>query len=93
MTDTHAHLDACEEPADELVVRAREAGVRTIVSVGSGLESCRETLAIAARHEAVFAALGIHPHQAADADADRLAELSELLDADSAVAVGETGLD
>ena len=93
MTDTHAHLDACEEPADELVARAREAGVRTIVSVGSGLESCRETLAIAARHEAVFAALGIHPHQAADADADRLAELRELLDADSAVAVGETGLD
>ena len=93
MTDTHAHLDACEEPADELVARAREAGVRTIVSVGSGLESCRETLAIAARHEAVFAALGIHPHQAADEDADRLAELRELLDADSAVAVGETGLD
>ena len=93
MTDTHAHLDACEEPADELVARAREAGVRTIVSVGSGLESCRETLAIAARHEAVFAALGIHPHQAADEDADRLAELRELLDANSAVAVGETGLD
>ena len=93
MTDTHAHLDACEEPADELVARASEAGVGTIVSVGSGLDSCRETLAIAARHDGVFAALGIHPHQAADEGDDRLAELRELLDDDTAVAVGETGLD
>jgi TatD DNase family protein len=93
VTDTHAHLDACEEPADVVVERAREAGVTRIVSVGSGLESCRETLAIAARHEGVFAALGIHPHQAGDEDADRLAELRELLAEDSAVAVGEMGLD
>jgi len=93
VTDTHAHLDACEEPADELVARASEAGVGTIVSVGSGLDSCRETLAIAARHDGVFAALGIHPHQAADEDDDRLAELREMLDDDTAVAVGETGLD
>ena len=93
MTDTHAHLDACEEPADVLLARAHEAGVTRIVSVGSGLESCRETLAIAARHEGVYAALGIHPHQAADEDAERLSELRELLGGDAAVAVGETGLD
>jgi TatD DNase family protein len=91
--DTHAHLDACEEPADELVARAREAGVGRIVSIGSGLDSCRETLAIAARHEGVFAALGVHPHQAADPDAEQLRELLELLRDDTAVAVGETGLD
>jgi TatD DNase family protein len=93
VTDSHAHLDACEEPADALVARAREAGVERIVSVGSGLESCLETLAIAARHKGVFAALGIHPHQAADEDADQLAKLRELLADDNAVAVGETGLD
>jgi TatD DNase family protein len=93
VTDTHAHLDACEEPADVLVARAREAGVGRIVSVGSGLASCRETLAIAERHDDVFAALGIHPHQAADDDAERLDELRELLADDRAVAVGEAGLD
>jgi TatD DNase family protein len=91
--DTHAHLDACEEPADELVARAGEAGVGRIVSIGSGLDSCRETLAIAASHEGVFAALGVHPHQAADPDAEQLRELRELLRDDTAVAVGETGLD
>jgi TatD DNase family protein len=91
--DTHAHLDACAEPADGVVARAREAGVERIVSVGSGLESCRETLAIARRNDGVFAALGIHPHQAGEPDADRLDELRELLSDPRAVAVGETGLD
>jgi TatD DNase family protein len=91
--DTHAHLDACAEPADDLVARAREAGVERIVSVGTGLESCRETLAIARRHEGVFAALGIHPHQAGDPDATAVNELRELLADPNAVAVGETGLD
>lgn len=93
MIDTHAHLDACEEPADVLVERALEAGVTRIVSVGSGLGSCRETLAIAARHDGVFAILGVHPHQAADDDAGRLDELRELLADARVVAVGETGLD
>ncbi|HSS79954.1 MAG TPA: TatD family hydrolase [Gaiellaceae bacterium] len=93
MTDTHAHLDACAQPADELVARALEAGVDRIVSVGAGLDSCRETLAIAGRHNGVFAALGIHPHQAAEPDATRLDELRELLTDGRAVAVGETGLD
>ena len=93
MIDTHAHLDACADPADELVARAHEAGVDRIVSVGSGIESCRETLAIARRHDGVFAALGVHPHQAAEPDATRLDELVELLADERAVAVGETGLD
>ena len=93
MTDTHAHLDACEEPAEELVSRARAAGVNRIVAVGSGLDSCRETLAIATRESGVWAALGIHPHQAGDPDAERLGELRGLLGDERAVAVGETGLD
>jgi TatD DNase family protein len=91
--DTHAHLDACAEPADDLVARARDSGVERIVSVGSGLESCRETLAIARRHEGVFATLGVHPHQAADPDAAAVEELRELLADPRSVAVGETGLD
>ena len=93
MTDTHAHLDACAEPAEVLVARARAAGVERIVSVGSGLDSCRETLAIAHREAGVWAALGVHPHQAGDPDAERLDDLRALLADERAVAVGETGLD
>jgi len=93
VTDTHAHLDACADPAEVVVARAREAGVDRIVAVGSGLDSCRETLAIAHRDPAVWAALGIHPHQAADPDAEQLGQLRALLTDARAVAVGETGLD
>jgi TatD DNase family protein len=92
MIDTHAHLDACADSPDLVLGRAREAGVERVISVGSGLDSCRATLDIA-RSDGVWAALGIHPHQAADDDATRLDELRELLGDMRAVAVGETGLD
>jgi TatD DNase family protein len=92
LIDTHAHLDALED-ASEAVARARAAGVDRIVAVGSGIESCEATLGIAERHEGVFAALGIHPHQAGGEDAGRVRELCGLLGHDLAVAVGETGLD
>ena len=92
MTDTHAHLDALDDPS-AAVERAREAGVARIVTIGTGLDSCRAALAIADRHEAVYAGLGIDPHQAATAEAGRVDELRELLAHPKAVAVGETGLD
>jgi TatD DNase family protein len=90
--DTHAHLDACEDP-DALLERAREAGVDQVITIGTGIDSCRSALALADSHERVFAAVGIDPHQAAGADADRVDELRALLDHPKAVAVGETGLD
>jgi TatD DNase family protein len=91
--DAHAHLDACEPAAEELIARARAAGVGTVVSVGTGIDSCRETIAIAERYEEVFAILGVHPHQASVADAKRLDELEALLASPRAVALGEIGLD
>jgi TatD DNase family protein len=91
--DTHAHLDGCDEVPADLVARARDAGVERVIAVGSGIDSCRATLAIAERENGVFAALGIHPHQAGGPEAGRLAELAELLRHECAVAVGETGLD
>jgi TatD DNase family protein len=94
VTDTHAHLDACEEPAAALVERARAAGVDRIVTIGTGIESCRAALRIAeASDGVVVAALGIDPHRAGSPDAQRLDELRELLAHPLAVAVGETGLD
>jgi TatD DNase family protein len=93
--DTHAHLDACEAAPEELLARAREAGVERVITVGSGIKSCRAALAIAQKETGVFAALGIHPHQAGGPEAtpEALAELGGLLADERAVAVGETGLD
>jgi TatD DNase family protein len=91
--DTHAHLDAGDDDPAEVLRRARAAGVTRVIAVGSGIESCRVALDIAEREAGVYAALGIHPHQAGDEEAKRLDELRELLSRPRAVAVGETGLD
>jgi TatD DNase family protein len=93
VTDSHAHLDACDEPAATLVERAHAAGVTRIVTIGTGIESCRRALDIADANDGVFAALGIDPHQASSPEAGRVDELRELLAHEKAVAVGETGLD
>lgn len=92
MTDAHAHLDALDGPG-AAVERARAAGIERIVTVGTGIDSCRRALALAREHRGVAAALGIDPHQAATSEAGRLDELRMLLQEPEAVAVGETGLD
>jgi TatD DNase family protein len=89
--DTHAHLDALEEPAAALD-RARGLGVARVITIGTGINSCRRALDLTAQ-EGVYAALGIDPHQAATGEAARVPELRALLDHPKAVAVGEAGLD
>ena len=89
MIDTHAHLDALEDPAGA-ISRARAAGVDRIVAIGSGLASTRATLAIVEQSEGVSLAAGVHPHQAADGES--VDELAALV-ARAAVAIGEIGLD
>ena len=91
MIDTHAHLDALEEP-EAALARARTAGVERVITIGTGIDSCRRALALTDA-EGVFAALGIDPHQAATPEAARVEELRTLLEHPCAVAVGEAGLD
>ena len=92
MIDTHAHLDALED-ADGALARAREAGVNRVITIGTGIESCRRALELTV-HDGVYAALGIDPHQAGTPEAERLHELDELLGVSpDVVAVGEAGLD
>jgi TatD DNase family protein len=87
--DTHAHLHACADPPEELVARAREAGVDRILEIGAWPESWAQVVAFCATVDGVFPILGIHPHKAGEADASQLGRLGEL----DPVAVGETGLD
>ncbi len=78
LIDTHAHLDACADRPSALLRRARDAGVDRVVTVGTGIESSREAVALADRHDEVFAVVGIDPHQAGGSEADRIDELREL---------------
>jgi TatD DNase family protein len=92
MIDTHAHLDAFED-AGAVLDRAWSAGVTRVITVGTSIESCRASLALCDEQEGVFAALGLHPHEAGAVGERDVGELRELLSHPKAVAVGETGLD
>jgi len=93
--DTHAHLHFPDFDADReaMLARAREAGVRRMLTIGTEPESSRAALSLATREEGVWAAVGIHPHDAAGADAAALAGIERLAAEPRVVAVGEIGLD
>lgn len=93
--DTHCHLDdpQFDEDREEAYQRMRDAGVERCVCVGSDIPSSRRCLAFASSHAGVYAAAGVHPHEAKDAPKDYLDILTELLKEDREAALGEIGLD
>lgn len=95
LVDTHCHLDHPQFDADigVVIARAYEAGVLRMVTIGTGLSSSRAALALAERYAGVYAAVGVHPHEARDWDEDAPAELEQLARHPKVVAIGEIGLD
>ena len=93
--DTHCHLDSerFSEDREDAYKRMLEARVERCVCVGSDLPSSRLCLEIAADHEGVYAAAGVHPHDAKDAPEGYLDVLEKMLSEKKAVALGEIGLD
>jgi TatD DNase family protein len=93
LVDTHCHLYLLDEGAEEVLGRARAAGVAHVVDVGVDLESSRTAAAGARRLEGVSATAGVHPHDAGTLTPSTLQALRDLLADERVVAVGETGLD
>jgi len=93
--DTHAHFDQddFDEDRDEVIARARAAGIETIVAVGTTAASSTVCVELAARHEGVHAAVGIQPNYCAEASPGDWERIVELADRPKVVAIGETGLD
>jgi len=95
LIDSHAHLDFPQFDADREVViaRAREAGLIAIVNIGTSLSSSRATVALAEKYGFIYAAVGVHPHDAKTLTPDVMAELRTLARHPKVVAIGEIGLD
>jgi TatD DNase family protein len=93
--DTHVHLDDETFTPDLQGVfeRAHAAGVRGFVTIGTSVASSRRALALADQYADVYAAVAIHPHEAAHATVEAIGELEALARHPRVVAVGETGLD
>ncbi len=97
VVDSHCHLDfqdfAQDQPA--VLARARQAGLVAMVCVGSGgdIETAQRAVELAGREPDVFAAIGIHPHDAGKIQDDWWPALEKLARSPRVVGIGETGLD
>jgi TatD DNase family protein len=92
--DTHAHLDQADFDADrgEVIARAHEAGVTTILCPAVSAESSRAVLRLAERFD-LLAAVGIHPNSTHEAAPGDWGEVAAMIDQPRVAALGETGLD
>jgi TatD DNase family protein len=93
--DTHAHLHFPEfaDDLDAVLARARGAGVRRILTIGTDVATSRAAIALAGREPDAWASVGVHPHHAAEATDADWGEIERLAQAPRVVAVGEVGLD
>jgi TatD DNase family protein len=95
LIDTHAHLDFPEFAGDigDVIARAHDAGVTTIIAMAVDLESSRSAIALSERFPNVWACVGIHPLMVGEAPDDTIAQLRKLAAHPRVAAIGEIGLD
>jgi TatD DNase family protein len=95
LTDTHTHLDfpQFDDDREQVIERAANAGVGTIVNVGADLASSQAAVALAEAYPQIYAAVGVHPHDAKTVTGEMLKELRALALHPKVVAIGEIGLD
>lgn len=95
LIDSHCHLDmaAYQNDRQEVIARARAAGVDTIMTIGIDRASSAAAVEIAANTPGVHAAVGVHPHHSAETTDDDYNAIRELARRPEVVAYGEIGLD
>jgi TatD DNase family protein len=93
--DTHCHVqqDDFDADRDELIARARAAGVTSIVAVGYSADTSLAAAELASRYDGLYAAVGIQPNSTADAATEDWDRVLALVGKPRVVALGETGLD
>ncbi len=95
VADSHCHLDIMGTDVPEQLALARSVGIDTVMQIGVDVPSSRLSAELAAAHDAVWAAVALHPNEAGRgaATAAALAEIAALATLPQVKAVGETGLD
>jgi TatD DNase family protein len=95
LIDTHAHLTFKQlaDNVDEVLQRSREAGVTSWVTVGTDPNQNQKVIELTEKYDNLYAAVGIHPHEAKDVTTDTMIYLIKLAEHPKVIAIGETGLD
>ncbi len=93
--DTHAHYDDSRFAEDryELLSSLKDKGVSQIINCGCDLKSSLTTVALSEKYDFIYAAVGVHAHEAEETTESDLAEIEKLYKNNRVVAVGEIGLD
>ncbi|WP_138756065.1 TatD family hydrolase [Paenibacillus sinopodophylli] len=93
--DTHTHLDSSkfDEDRDEVIQRAKDAGVHLLVNIGFNRETIPTTMALAEKYDFIYAAVGWHPVDSIDMRPEDLEWIERLCSHEKVVAIGEIGLD
>jgi TatD DNase family protein len=93
--DSHAHYDdpAFDPDREEVLASLAGSGVSAVMNIGADLESSRMVAELARTHDFIWAAVGVHPHGAADLPEDWLRQLEELAALPRVRAIGEIGFD
>lgn len=86
-------MKAFDGDRDEVIRRAREAGLEAVITIGSDLAGCKGAVELAGRYGLVYATVGIHPHDASSFNDETFAQLRTWIKKPRVVAVGEIGLD
>ena len=95
LIDTHCHLDTDRFDPDRaaVIARARQAGVARMITIGCDVANSERALGLACTHRDLFAAVGVHPHEAGKVAPDFIDAIERLSAHPRAVAIGECGLD
>ncbi|HEY43720.1 MAG TPA: TatD family hydrolase [Anaerolineae bacterium] len=95
LADTHCHLtlSTFDQDRQQILTRAKEAGVSHLLVPGVDLPSSRRAVELSQQYSEVYAAVGIHPHNAKTWNQSTKEEIKELARSPKVVAVGEIGLD
>src|SRR5438132_9136015 len=95
MIDSHCHLNfhAFEQDFDEVIKRATEAGIHTIINTGTQISSSQWAVDLADKYKNLYAVVGVHPHHADKTQLDWIEKLKLLAKHPKVIGIGECGLD
>lgn len=95
LIDSHVHLDDSQfdEDREAVIDSLRENNLELVINVGADMESSKRAVELSEKYDMIYAAVGVHPHDAKAIDEDTIEALRQLSKAPKVVAIGEIGLD
>lgn len=95
LIDSHAHLDdrKFDDDRESLIKNFKNNNIELVINIGADLKTSQASVELAEKHDAIYAAVGVHPHSAKEVNTMVMEQLKELAENEKVIAIGEIGLD